>query len=125
MFALRTLMIIALAMTAALFVGCSSNVSAKGASTRTVEMQEEKGGPPDHAPAHGYRNKHGNRSVVLTYDERLDVYVVEGHDDCYYTAGQFYRKVQGAWEWSVCIDGPWKAVADRNDLPPGIRKHKA
>jgi len=55
----------------------------------------------------------------------MDVYIVIGQDDCYYTAGQFYRKVKGAWEWSVCIEGPWRSLEKRNDLPPGLRKHKA
>jgi hypothetical protein len=120
-------MIIALAVTTAALVGCSGKVTAKGASSssRDVEVTTDKPGPPDHAPAHGYRKKQGNESVVLVYDAGLGVYIVSGYDNCYYTAGQFYRKVEGAWEWSVCIDGPWKAVGHRNDLPPGLRKHKA
>ena len=121
---IRTLMIIVLALTSAAIIACSGKVRT-GAPSEVGVAQEEKGGPPDHAPAHGYRDKQGNQNVVLEYDARLDVYVVSGYDDCYYTAGQFYRKVQGAWEWSVCIDGPWRAVSHRNDLPPGLRKHKA
>jgi hypothetical protein len=122
-------MIIALAVMTGALVGCSGKVTAKGGSSHDVENDVEvvgdHNGPPDHAPAHGYRKKQGNESVVLVYDAKMDVYVVSGQEDCYYTAGQFYRKVQGAWEWSVCIDGPWKAVERRNDLPPGLRKHKA
>ncbi|HXV15003.1 MAG TPA: hypothetical protein VEC56_12425 [Candidatus Krumholzibacteria bacterium] len=126
MFVIRTLMIIALAlMTAAVVIGCSGKVATKSPSSRDVIIVKDEPGPPDHAPAHGHRKKQGNQSVILEYDERMDLYVVSGYDDCYYTAGQFYRKVKGAWEWSVCIDGPWKAVAHRNDLPPGLRKHKA
>lgn len=125
MFAVRTLMIIVLAASMAALIGCSSKVASKSASPHDVEISKDKPGPPDHAPAYGYRKKQGNESVVLVYDSGLDVYVVSGHDDCYYTAGQFYRRIQGAWEWSVCIEGPWKAVAHRNDLPPGLRKHKA
>ena len=125
MYRVRTLMIIVLAASTAAFVGCSSKVANKSASSRGVSMTDKETGPPDHAPAHGYHKKHGNSNVVLVYDSDLDVYVVSDHDDCYYTAGQFYRRVEGAWEWSVCIDGPWKAVAHRNDLPPGLRKHKA
>ena len=107
----RTLMIIALASMTVAFTGCSGKVRTSAPSDAGI-AQEQSG-------------KKGNESVVLTYDARMDVYVVSGHDDCYYTAGQFYRKVQGAWEWSVCIEGPWKAIAHRNDLPPGLRKHKA
>lgn len=123
MYALRMLIIIALASMAVVFAGCSGKVRTTAPSDAGIA--QEKQGPPDHAPAHGHRKNKGNESVVLVYDDRMDVYVVSGHDDCYYTAGQFYRKVQGAWEWSVCIDGPWKAVAQRNDLPPGLRKYKA
>jgi hypothetical protein len=119
-------MIIVLAASTAAFVGCSSKVASKSASSREVVMTGKDTGPPDHAPAHGYHKKQqGNADVVLVYDNKIDVYVVSGYDDCYYTAGQFYRRVQGAWEWSVCIEGPWKAIAHRNDLPPGLRKHKA
>ena len=125
MYRVRTLMIIILAASTAALVACSSKVANKSASQRDVAMESNKAGPPDHAPANGYRKKQGNESIVLVYDSEMDVYVVSGHDDCYYTAGQFYRRIQGAWEWSVCIEGPWKAVAHRNDLPPGLRKHKA
>jgi hypothetical protein len=124
MYVIRTLMIIALVSGTVAFTGCSSAKS-KGASPHDVGVAQDESGPPDHAPAYGYREKRGNEKVVLVYDDRMDVYVVSGQDDCYYTAGQFYRKVQGAWEWSVCIDGPWKSVARRNDLPPGLRKYKA
>ena len=125
MYRVRTLMIIVLAASMAALVSCSSKVASKSASSREVVMTDKETGPPEHAPAHGYRKKQGNEKVVLVYDSGMDVYVVSGYDDCYYTAGQFYRRVQGAWEWSVCIEGPWKAVAHRNDLPPGLRKHKA
>ena len=124
MYVIRTLMIIALASMAVVFVGCSGKVRTSAPRDAGVAQQEEHG-PPDHAPAHGYRKKQGNANVVLEYDARMDVYIVSGYDDCYYTAGQFYRKVQGAWEWSVCIEGPWRSLENRNDLPPGLRKHKA
>ncbi len=120
MYAVRTLMIIVLALTTATFAGCSSNVKSTGASPHDVDMSNEE----TPSTELGDRKK-GNEGVVLVYDERMDVFVVSGREDCYYTAGQFFRKVQGAWEWSVCIDGPWRTVAHRNDLPPGLRKHKA
>ncbi len=125
MFAVRTLMIIALASGTVALAGCSTTKVAGKSSPHDVGVEKNEPGPPDHAPAYGYRDKHGNSKVVLVYDDRMDVYAVSGYDDCYYTAGQFYRKVQGAWEWSVCIDGPWKSVARRDDLPPGLRKYKA
>ena len=125
MYVVRTLMIIVLASMAVVSTGCSGKVRTK--APRDAGVAQKVTGPPDHAPAYGYREKHGNGNakVVLVYDTRMDVYVVDGVDDCYYTAGQFYRRVQGAWEWSVCIDGPWRSIAHRNDLPPGLRKYKA
>lgn len=124
MYVIRTLMIIALASCTAAFVGCAS-AKGKGASAHDVSIAQDESGSPEHASASGDHEPGGNAKVVLVYDDRMDVYVVSGQDDCYYTAGQFYRKVQGAWEWSVCVDGPWKTVARRNDLPPGLRKYKA
>ena len=137
MYALRTLMIIALALTSAAFIACSGKVRTKAPSESpapgkpdVVVIQDGQGqdenGPPDHAPAHGYRKKHqvGNANVVLEYSTSLGLYIVLNQDDCYYNAGQFYRLSSGAWEWSVRIEGPWKAVDDRNDLPPGLRKNK-
>jgi hypothetical protein len=117
-------MIIALAIMTGVLVGCSGKVTAKGGSSKDIghDVVSDSNDSVDSAQSY---SKKGNESVVLVYDAKMDVYVVSGHDDCYYTAGQFYRKVQGAWEWSVCIDGPWKAVERRNDLPPGLRKHKA
>jgi len=133
MYALRTLMIIALALTSAAFIACSGKVRTKAPSDApaprevvVIDQEQDQNGPPDHAPAHGYRKKHqvGNANVVLEYSTSLGLYVVIGQDDCYYNAGQFYRLSSGAWEWSVRIEGPWKAVDDRNDLPPGLRKNK-
>jgi len=133
MYALRTLMIIALALTSAAFIACSGKVRTKAPSSApssrdvvVIEEEDGKNGPPDHAPAHGYRKKQhvGNANVVLEYDTELGLYIVIDQDDCYYNAGQFFRLDSGAWEWSVRIEGPWKPVDDRNDLPPGLRKHK-
>lgn len=132
MYALRTLMIIALALTSAAFIACSGKVRTKAPSSGPADrdvvivQEEDQNGPPDHAPAHGYRKKQyvGNANVVLEYSASLGLYIVVGQDDCYYNAGQFFRLDSGAWEWSVRIEGPWKAVDDRNDLPPGLRKHK-
>jgi len=103
------------------------------ACTRTVVYQEkpkpvvvvhEDHGPPPHAPAHGYRHKHAKDNVTLVYDNDIDVYVVAGYKDCYYSAGQYFRLVSGSWEWSVTIEGKWKAVSHSSDLPSGLRSKK-
>ena len=87
--------------------------------SKTVVIQDE-GGPPPHAPAHGYRHKHQNDDVVLVYDNRLDVYIVSGYKDCYYSAGQYFRFVGGSWEWSVSVSTGWKVVADYHEVPSSL-----
>ncbi len=124
MFAVRVLMIIALALMMSALLACTNKVATTNASMHDVDVAQSDVAAT-RSEAVDAPKKQGNENVVLQYDAKMDVYVVAGQDDCYYTAGQFYRKVQGAWEWSVCIGGPWKAVEHRNDLPPGLRKHKA
>jgi hypothetical protein len=109
--------IIAAGMTAA----CASRtVVYKESSPKKVIINEDQGGPPPHAPAHGYRAKHQNDDAVLVYDKRLAVYVVSGHPDCYYSAGQYFRFVDGSWEWSVSISSGWKFVADYREVPTSL-----
>lgn len=100
--------------------GCSGAARTDGGPGVVVVEQNEPG-PPDHAPAHGYREKHPDR-VVLVYDPDLDVYAVENHDRCYYSAGQYFRPGTKGWEWSVDVVGPWRRVKADSDLPPGLRK---
>jgi len=78
-----------------------------------------KQGPPPHAPAHGYRHKHGK--TELRYDEGLAVYVVVGQKDCYYQDGSYFRLSKGSWEMSLSTGGPWK-LAPGKSLPPGLAK---
>ena len=90
---------------------------------RNVPVVTDHPGPPPHAPAHGYRMKHAHDGVELVYDADIDVYVVTGITNCYYSAGQYFRFEAGTWEWSASIDGSWKVVSSASDLPPGLR-HK-
>lgn len=116
-FAPMAAIIIAAAMTAA----CASRtVVYKESSPKTVVIDDDQGGPPPHAPAHGYRAKHEDDNVVLVYDKRLEVYVVSGYPDCYYTAGQYFRFVDGSWEWSVSINAGWRIVADYREVPSSL-----
>lgn len=78
-----------------------------------------KQGPPPHAPAHGYRHKHGQ--VELAYDSALQVYVVVGHKDCWFQDRSYFRLVKGSWEMSLSFGGPWTA-APAKSLPPGLAK---
>jgi hypothetical protein len=113
------IMVAVIVTTAALSAACTRAVVYKESSPKPV-IVEEKGGPPPHAPAHGYRHKHSDDNVVLVYDTGLDVYVVSGHRDCYYSAGQYFRFVDGSWEWSVSISSGWKIVADYHDVPSSL-----
>ena len=84
------------------------------------DHDDDRNGPPPHAPAHGYRHKHQGDDVVLVYDKHLDVYVVNGYRDCYYSAGQYFRFVDGSWEWSVSVSTGWKIVADYREVPSSL-----
>jgi hypothetical protein len=104
-------------------MGCSRTVVYKGDDPDVVVVADQHPGPPAHAPANGYRRHHPGDGVVLVYDADLQVYVVDNHPGCYYTAGQYFRW-KSAWQWSVDIGGPWKAVAMESDLPHGLRTMK-
>jgi hypothetical protein len=102
-------------------IGCSPTVVQKDSPPDVAVVEPHRGGPPDHAPAHGYR-KHADSDVVLVYSSTLEVYVVENHENCYYSAGQYFRTTGKDWQWSVDIAGPWRDVQMDSDLPPGLRK---
>ena len=67
------------------------------------------GGPPPHAPAHGYRRKHRNHDLV--YDSTLGVYVVLGLTDVWFFDGSYFRIRGDRWELSVATGGPWRVAA--------------
>ena len=79
----------------------------------------KSGGPPAHAPAHGYRRKHVH-GWELVFDSDLGVYVVVGLSDHYYHDGYFFRLSGGIWEKCPKPDGRWKIVSD-NSLPIGLQ----
>jgi hypothetical protein len=82
-------------------------------------------GPPPHAPAHGYRAKHGpGDSVQLVFDSRLGVYVVVDLPDHYFWDGFYLRVEDGRWYASVSLDGGWEPRSVKS-LPPGLRKKVA
>ncbi len=80
--------------------------------------------PPAHAPAHGYRAKHGDThkhssGVELTFDSGKGVYVAVGLPDVFFHEGNFYRQEGGKWEVSVRADSGW-GIAARGSLPSSI-----
>jgi hypothetical protein len=96
---------------------------------------DHHGGPPAHAPAHGYRRKHGYHhthrhkrptpqphvAVELRFDESLGVHVVVGHDGIYFHADHYYRLGDTGWEWSAQLGHAWVAAPDHG-VPTGLRK---
>jgi len=98
----------------------STAVYRKTSSPRVVAKQT---GPPPHAPAHGYRHKH-HQGVDLVYDAEMGVYLVMGHDHCYFHKDTFYRLTNGSWEVSVEIGGKWRTIPDKK-VPPGLQKKYA
>ena len=77
--------------------------------------------PPPHAPAHGYRHKHGD-GVDLVFDSKLGVYIVVGYEDHYFNGSRYFRWRDG-WQVGTKLRGDWSAISAR-DLPPGLLKKK-
>ena len=116
--------LIVLVAVAACSLGCAKKTVVYQERDRNVPpVVDNHPGPPPHAPAHGYRMKHAHDGVELVYDADIDVYIVTGFTNCYYSAGQYFRFEAGTWEWSASVEGVWKGVSSSNDLPPGLR-HK-
>jgi hypothetical protein len=86
-------------------------------NTRSVEPAK-KHGPPPHAPAHGYRHKHGD--VVLVFDSALEMYLVSGRSNYYFHDKHYYRATSSGWEITAHFEGPWKPVSTKK-LPKGLR----
>jgi len=78
-------------------------------------------GPPPHAPAHGYRHKHGQAN--LRFDKRLGLYIVLGRHEHYYHHGYYYHRGDSSWYLSRDLKGPWYAIKEKR-LPPGLHKKK-
>lgn len=64
-----------------------------------------RGGPPPHAPAHGYRHK--GQSHDLVFDSGLGVYVVQGRPDYYFWDNRYFRYHDGDWQYAADLDGRW------------------
>ena len=84
-------------------------------------------GPPDHAPAHGHRRKHGHHPGPdgVAYNADLGVYVVIDRPHHYWDGSTYIRWTGGRWEISVELESGW-SVAAASQVPRGLRgKHKA
>ena len=112
--------LLAIVIAAGVAAGCSSRTVVYKESSQGPVIIDDQKGPPPHAPAYGYRAKHDRDDVVLVYDRKLEVYIVSGSPDCYYTGGQYFRFHDGSWEWSVSINTGWKFVADYREVPSSL-----
>ena len=81
------------------------------------------GGPPAHAPAHGYRRKHAEHGTTLVFDSNLGLYIVVGLEDVFFHGDLYFQLSDGGWSVSAHPDTGWKR-ASRNKLPPGLRDYR-
>jgi hypothetical protein len=114
---MRVLLLLGVALLSLTASGCASR-----GSVGYGDHRHYHGGPPPHAPAHGYRAKHHHHDMV--YDSRLGAYVVLGYRDHYYHDGWYFRYFDGFWQISAELgDRKWREV-DRYQVPEGLRYSK-
>jgi hypothetical protein len=112
----RILWTAALISGALALASCGTTTVRYGGSTQPAMKKQ---GPPPHAPAHGYRHKHGDVNLVFKSD--LGVYLVDGHSGYYFSKNSYYRSHEGSWQISAHFEGPWKNVS-KSKLPKGLQK---
>ena len=81
--------------------------------------------PPDHAPAHGVRDKHRHHhdqaGFEIVFDSELGVHIAVGLPGIFFHEGYFYRHTSDGWRKSLRADSGWGvAVA----IPSNIKKAK-
>ena len=103
--------VISLASVAFLLSGCTS--------TGVVVGQSGIKGPPQHAPAHGYRRKN-RQGLEMSFDSNSGVYIMIDYPMHYYWDGRYYRKSKNQWETSKDINKKWKSVK-KQKLPEGLK----
>ena len=121
---------------AVVLVGCQHGQGGYvGHDTVVVVDGSGHTGPPDHAPAHGWRRKHGYhpthrhkqpepqpyQRVELVFDEGLGVHIVVGYAGVYFHADRYYRLGDTGWEWTGRLGYTWVAAPDHG-IPTGLRK---
>jgi hypothetical protein len=95
-----------------------------GVGVASPVVKQKKGGPPDHAPAHGYRKKHDHDNVELIYDGELRAYAVIDFANHYFHDNTYFRLVGDYWEVAAVFNGPWTRAGDRR-IPETLRhKHR-
>jgi hypothetical protein len=119
----RLTLLAALALATSQLGACHAHVAPSQPAPEIAVQQA--GGPPPHAPAHGYRRKHASarHEVELVFDSGLGVYVVVGFPGVYFHADHYFRYFGTSWQVSIRPDAEW-SVAVQDDVPPGLRKQK-
>lgn len=125
----RSLLVIVCAIFVAFSTACgpiSSITIGRHPTTAPRAGSAGHGGPPPHAPAHGYRHKqrHAGGEVDLVFDSGLGVYVVVGVPDHYYWNGYYLRLDGDRWYASARLDGDW-APRDASGLPEGLEQKRS
>jgi hypothetical protein len=88
--------------------------------------------PPDHAPAHGYRAKHGQKGhshsahrapggFEVVFDPERGISIAVGFPGVVFHESHFYRLHEGLWQMSPRANGGWKPIAS-HAMPAVIRK---
>ncbi len=117
----------AIAVCAIAAQGCIAQHQHRQWRGATEPAVSKRGGPPPHAPAHGYRHKRHDTSgtqVTLQFDTDLGVYVVLGHRDHYWSSDRYFRWNGERWEVSMELEGGWTIVVS-GDVPSRLAaKHK-
>ncbi len=89
------------------------------------------GDPPDHAPAHGRRNKEQQKGkhqqpsggLEVLFDSAQGVHIAIGLPGVYFHSGHYYRHTNAGWQVSATGKGGW-GVAIVSSVPDRIRtKH--
>ncbi len=89
------------------------------------------GDPPDHAPAHGRRNKEQRSTkhqqpsggLEVVFDSDQGVHIAIGLPGVYFHSGHYYRHTDAGWQVSATGKGGW-GVAVVRSVPDLIRtKH--
>jgi len=101
---------------------CVSSWGAPGGTAAAVVLPARTGGPPAHAPAHGYRRKFQQDGVSLQFESGLGVYVVVDLADVFFSDGRYLRFDGRDWFSSRQPRGGWVRIA-LDDLPQGLRSY--